>query len=253
MSPRDIALSFTGSGLLLTYQLGCAKVLRGIPQVVAGSSGGAIVATLLAFAPDSIEDYVREFIQQGVGSMKPLEMFNLQRSAQTELHILATKNSTGQPHIFEFKGRYDPVILDCLKASNLIPPSFHPTDLLNSKTRTDIPDIEEYGVVIDGDYYCDGAITAPAPPTPAHLDRVIVTPIVGVEDNSQLICPPDEAWKITPSVTLQGGFRVRVSVQNTRALRAAAGWASRQELEEYYAWGIRDAEAWMKANYSKLG
>mmetsp|Transcript_16920 Transcript_16920/g.25595 ORF Transcript_16920/g.25595 Transcript_16920/m.25595 type:complete len:267 (-) Transcript_16920:794-1594(-) len=247
-----LAISLTGSGHLLIYQLGVCKVLlqRAEVQHVSGSSGGAIVAALLWHLPssDSLAEYANEFIKSrgdGISLLrkKVLEESNTDSapSCYPTLSISATSCRDGKLKMFDFessiltgenylKGR----LLKAVEASCKIPPSFHPYDMLSKSTYP-----EEEGVEIDKGHYVDGGIAAPVPPTPLHLRKIVVSPISG----------PNEPWRISPPSTSRmvpsiriGNLAVSPTLKNLRALRASVGMTTSLELQDWYRMGETDAQ-----------
>jgi len=188
------------------------------------------------------------------------------------LHIATTRCDTGNLHLFDFRPVHpefrtisaswtNDELLQAVEASCRIPPSFHPADVLESPSllgdllgafggggggsASTYPD--EDGVCINGRWYVDGGIAAPAPPTPLdradHAIRVVVSPISGgplveeAEDGDEMIRRGRQSHRISPSddtrrllpfaLRLRGGLSVFPSVQNLRALGISAGAASR--------------------------
>ncbi len=179
MPPRISALSFSGSGLLLSYHLGAfgglsPKHVKGI-QRFAGSSGGAVAALACGVwgcDPDShsMRRFVEEFALRG----KSLDGLDLM--LPPDAHILAsgrvflglTVAKTGAPHLASsFSSREH--LLSAVLASCRIPRSFHPFDMLGLGGAVSYP--EEEGIVLpDGVSYVDGGISQAAPLPPRHDD-----------------------------------------------------------------------------------
>ena len=238
-----VALSLTGSGHLLIYQLGACRILSKSSHLqihqVAGSSGGALVATLLALDLN-LDDFAQNFLRtRGQG------LSLLQERLQQEiilkgpiLSICTTKCRDGQAHMFDFaigSSSFAPRLMPSVLSSCSIPRSFHPMDILSSKNS--YPDSE--GVGIDNIFYVDGGIAAPAPPTIPTLRRIVVSPIAG---------GTDDCWRVSPrgarycfSINLKHSFRVDTSIANLRALRVAAGMTTASELQSWYQKGQDDA------------
>ena len=145
---------------------------------------------------------------------------------------------TGEARIFSFSNTKDPRLWDALKASCMIPSTFHPIEILSSRQ---VPIYSE-GVLIDGEYYCDGGIAAPVPPTPDSYERVEVMPF---DSSSECPCRIAPGPATFPSVTLRGGTRVSASWKNLKALRVAMGGASSADLQEWYERGQEDADHFM--------
>jgi hypothetical protein len=245
---KRLALSLTGSGHLMTYQLGaCQVLLKGdLPiAAISGSSGGAIAATVVCCIPNRLEDYASQFIQKKGHGFSILQTMLQEESCEdvvptTLLSICLTRCRDGAPILKTFHSpltNLDHDLLPTIAASCEIPPSFHPWDLFGSHQLW-YPE----GIVIDGESYVDGGIAAPAPPVQEPYEKVIVSPISGGYDTSTRISPKDSSFQLPfCQLTARGGFRIRPSVQNLRALRASSGMTSSYELQMYYDWGKRDA------------
>lgn len=147
---HGIALSFSGSGHLLVYQLAVASRLLSPESKWAqritcftGASGGAIAAAACALLPASdLLQFAKEkgcagrafhglknvFDAQGDFAMKALEAELKEITRSRRLWISATKCETGGNVLFNsFNSRAD--LKCCLQASLAIPRSFHPFDL----------------------------------------------------------------------------------------------------------------------------
>ena len=142
--------------------------------------------------PHQLEEYSNQFIQERGHAFRNLKQMILRTEAETksqaELFVCATKSNTGQPHLFQFaqhKGQEDN-ILKAIEASCRIPTSFHPFDIIFRSN----PTYEQEGILIEGDYYCDGGISAPLPPTPKDNCQILVSPIAMTEFSS-----PNSAMK----------------------------------------------------------
>lgn len=247
---KRLALSLTGSGHLLTYQLGVCQVLLkcDLPiAAISGSSGGAIAATVVCCIPHRLEDYAAQFIKKkGLGFGILQSMLQEESSSEvvvstTLLSICLTRCRDGAPILKTFHSpltNLDDDLLPTIAASCEIPPSFHPWDLFGSH-QLQYPE----GIVIDGESYVDGGIAAPAPPVQDAYEKIIVSPISGGYDTtSTRISPKDPSFQLPFfQLTARGGFLIRPSMQNLRALRAASGLTSSYELQMYYDWGTRDA------------
>lgn len=300
-------LSFSGCGHLLPYELGAAITLlkrrklssklakslhqkkdtltrESLPSVVkavSGSSAGAIVATLYAFTPNSLEEYADHFIRErghGLKILKDILCKNISHKkdvlAESEyhdypsLHVCVTKCEDGSPHLFSFE-TYDEdsqsiqiqqvdEILSAVKASCTIPPLFHPYDLISSSTNK-ISYPKHGAIEINGNFYVDGGISSPSPFTPydklpkeeINLHQKIVispissSPIVASSTYQKRISPNDSSLKLIPfvkNIYLRGDFPVRPSIQNLRALRVVAGAVTTTELRDWFQRGIEDTE-----------
>jgi hypothetical protein len=205
-----IALSFSGSGHLHAYQLGAAHHLltgshawAGRFDVFAGSSGGAIAATVCALLPaERLSEFARTVSCKGFGfngltealigrpsggggsssSSSKFVFTDSQVRAVSEaqtLYLSATHCRTGRNVLFS-RFRSAAELQRCVFASAAIPKSFHPLDLY--RNRPTYP--EALGVIVsdqcldnrdatladeglpfhpDGEAYVDGGITNTAP------------------------------------------------------------------------------------------
>jgi predicted acylesterase/phospholipase RssA len=182
------------------------------------------------------------------------------------LHIGTTRSVNGEFKLFSFPAHKPMLfrtissswntdyIMKCVEASCHIPQAFHPFDIFN---RRSLSYPEGDGVLIDGSYYVDGAISCPAPP-PTPYDKeddcfhISVSPISGGKKADHLerkarISPTDESFSFLPlDVTLRGGFKVKPSMQNLRALRVSVGAASSEELQYWFERGLEDGERFVK-------
>ncbi|KAG7342737.1 patatin-like phospholipase [Nitzschia inconspicua] len=240
-------LSFSGAGHLLPYHLGVATVLNQskhrLPcsiEAIAGSSAGAIAATVMTLLPGRIEEYSDRFLQDRGHAFRNLQQMLLEdvsiqqsnSSSQSRpklLVICTTKCSDGKMHLFSFddattssvtstttsSDQSNNRILRAVQASCAIPKSFHPFDMFS---RQELSYADEEGVEIDGTFHVDGGIAAPVPPTPMdqHPGCQVTT----------TRCQP---------------FQIRPSVQNVRAMIVSMGLASREVLRDWYDRGMEDA------------
>ena len=274
-------LSFSGAGHLISYHLGVATTLlsasttknsleedeiRPKIDVVAGSSSGAIVAAVLGCFPHRLDEYTDRFLKDGGRAFGNFQEMLLQENttdtALPRLKIATTNCLDGSLKLFSFdynaqqqlpdqleKDR----ILRALQASCRIPGTFHPWDLFAKEVSYP----ENDGIEIDGDYYVDGGIAAPAPLDKSfdYANTIIVSPISGSlssSSSSSSIChsirPKDLSWKlpIVGDLTARcGTFRITPSVQNLQALITSVGIASPQVLRDWYQRGVEDAEAFL--------
>ena len=228
-----LTISFSGAGHLLPYHLGVSAVLlehgektlssassrdnKFLPPIraVAGSSSGAIAATVLALLPHRLQDYTDRFLTDRghafriLNAMLAEEENQLQKTTSEtsipqsfpeDLVVCTTKCSDASIRLFNFSthellnsqgsdGRHRTRgdLLRAIEASCRIPSSFHPFDLFSKGS------LQYYdGIEIDGELFADGGISAPAPPfaTPANhiIDnteagkqeiRLVVSPISG--------------------------------------------------------------------------
>ncbi len=261
-------LSFSGAGLLLPYHLGAARILSSSPltspiKAVAGSSSGAIAATLVSLFPHRLEEYVDRFLHdggRGLTLMKEImESESLAMGSKTFLesnHILlfvcVTKSIDGSMHLLEFDpkdgSRQESHLFRAIHASCMIPRSFHPYDIF-SKQRPSYPD----GIEIDGELYCDGGIASPAPPTTMDNDpncarRILISPISQPKSDEQRNCirPTDHSLALPFALTSHcGSFRIRPSLQNLRAAIVSTGATTPDVLRDWYQRGADDASAFL--------
>ena len=249
---KKIALSLSGSGHLLIYQLGVCKVLieAKFPiAAISGSSGGAIAATVATCIPHRLDDYASTFIKnKGLGfdslaTMLGEGLGNAPSSSPSiMLSICLTRCRDGAPILKSFDSPLtDKNLLSTIMASCVIPPTFHPSDLFG-KFPLSYPD----GHFIDGEAYVDGGIAAPAPPVDDIYEKVIVSPISGGYNRASRISPRDTSFQF-PFYQLRAreDFRIRPSMQNLRALRASSGMTSSYELKMYYDWGMKDGKEYL--------
>lgn len=255
MRRQPLSLSLTGSGHLLVYQLGaCRSLLQQHLEIghCAGASGGAIVATILAWLPHRLDEYANRFIaQQGGGLTLLREFLNDQQdvrtaTSSTKLHIATTRCSDGRGKLFSFAPIAESPtrwqedrdhLLRCVEASCQIPPTFHPYDLISPSTYPD-----EHGILLnDGLAHVDGGIATPAPLPPTQNgthQRIIISPVSGSSTVSR-ISPNTE--KRLLEWTVPHDMRIHLSLSNVRALQNAAGYVSSTKLKEWYERGQRDA------------
>jgi predicted acylesterase/phospholipase RssA len=299
---RFWTVSFAGAGHLLSYHLGVARVLlaSGHPiEAVSGSSSGAIAATVVSLLPHRLEEFTDIFLRDRGRALTTLtrmlttreeqERSNNNRNKSNQaasrpiLVVAATSCKDGSAKLFTFDAstKYDDVlpcsventtgstILRAVQASCTIPTSFHPFDLIGKSKSLSYPNKE--GVEINGDYFVDGSISAPAPFTPLDSEpggtRILVSPFTGSssapqrqgDDNGALmmIRPSDETLALPGGdwTTRCGGeFRIRPSIQNLRSLIHSLGIAPAGVLEDWHRRGVEDAEvfvdSWKSSSYN---
>jgi len=225
--PLLLALSLTGSGHLLVYQLGACRVLLGGCSCdddntsttfrirhVAGASGGALAAAVVTHIPHRLNDYAEAFIEKrgGISGLRLFQdLLKIERNNNKQyrlyhnhsfaevdapmLHIAVTRCRDGKGQHFSFSPTCllnhddDDDLIRCLEASCRIPPSFHPYDILSSSVAV-YP--EQDGIVLrNGEAYVDGGIATPAPPTPLDHTRLIVSPLTGTSSNESMRISPN--------------------------------------------------------------
>lgn len=263
-------------------------------KAVGGSSSGAIAAVIFTKLPHRLEEYAEEFIQTRGKALETLSKMLLDeerhwsslgrpessrdsgntaivsidqriRNKTPSLYIATTRCNDGSSHLFRFNTNemYSTIssswntdsILQAVRASCTIPPSFHPVDLLPGLFFDKLSYPDEEGIPIDGKYYVDGGISSPAPKIPKvneSTKSIIVSPISYTSYGNNMDDTQDEVYyRISPSddstaipiihnVKFRNSFLVKPSLQNVHALRVAGGMASSDELREWYELGIED-------------
>lgn len=251
---KGFFLSLSGSGNLLVYQLGaCLSLLEAAIPICAavGSSGGSIAATILARAPNSIDNYATDFIQargKGLELLKDVLDSTHQDPICHELGICTTICRSGKSKVFYFQlndsHQDDDLLMKCIEASCRIPRSFHPWDVFSKHVT--YPDSE--GIKIDDDYHVDGGISAPAPPT--KEPRLIISPVSGSSSFSDRISPDDRSVSIG-QMNAQVDFGTQLSWQNLQSISVSMGIASSEVLREWYLKGQEDAFQYTR-NYQDI-
>lgn len=268
-------VSFSGAGMLLPYHLGVARVLRDAKleaRAVAGSSSGAIAATLYALMPHRLEQFCDQFLSPDGGKGLTLihDMVSDALSSSEEesskrtcekLLICTTKSSDGSTVLFDFDMLKDVSshanLLPAIRASCTIPRSFHPLDAF-SRHSLSYPD----GVEVDGELYCDGGISSPAPMISREDDEevsevsryhhLVISPISGPSNENWSIRPEDTSWALPFTLTSRcNSFRVRPSLQNLQAAFVSLGATSPEALRGWYKRGEEDALEFMARNSIK--
>jgi len=191
---KFLTLSFSGGGHLLSYHLGVAGSLysaagttKKIPPIkaVAGSSSGAIAATVLCHLPHRIDEYADIFMKERGNAIQHLTNFlyqeeisnssttpsslpiqkqviqhaNNKRPPSARLYICTTKTLDGSAQIFGFEPKYSNFssistswktdeILKCVKASCTIPSTFHPWDLVS---KGELSYLDSDGILLKND------------------------------------------------------------------------------------------------------
>ena len=254
---RRVALSLSGAGHLLTYHLGVCQTLLTADDAkltvgaIAGSSGGAVAAAVAALMPPSgLEDFNRDFVHTSGNASGLLEdgLRSSRLSPSTDLHICTTTCRNGSVRMFTFPA-HETVNLDrlltCIQASCWIPLSFHLADTMAGSDPALYHQSD--GILIDNDFFVDGGIAAPAPPTPDDMDRIVVSPIAGGKaGDDDSIRPVDKTeWFRLGQMRLRGDFSVGCSWQNLKAMRVATGAAQSSDLQVWYEQGLKDAESYL--------
>ncbi|KAL7469080.1 hypothetical protein ACHAXS_009324 [Conticribra weissflogii] len=246
------------------------------PKSISGSSSGAIAATVFCLFPHLIEDYAERFItSRGRAMFHLLNIMNehemdffkhIEKTDRASLHIATTRCFNGELQLFHFfsspanennpqsRQQQSQHLIKCLDASCKIPVHFHPFDVLAHHHWSSPPSYpEQDGIMINGDSFVDGGIAAPAPPTPLDSEegavRMVVSPISGkgfdnTNNNTTIrISPEDRSWRLLPmDIRCRGGFSIRPSVQNARALQVAGGIGSSTVLRDWFDRGANDAD-----------
>ena len=262
---------------------------------VAGSSSGAIAAVVFSKMPHRIEEFAERFIKKRGKALETLASMlheeethwtakndvvgnenqntkvevsidqTLTKATAPSIYIATTRCKDGMPHLFRFSNNQiystissnwnTDVILKTVKASCMIPSSFHPIDLFPSFWDDSLHYLDEEGICIDGTYYVDGGIAAPAPHVPllkSGSKSIIISPISyaggsNLDENTYRISPSDDSWRLLPfrNITCRNQFLVKPSIQNVQALRVASGTTNPTELQEWYDRGVADADAIM--------
>jgi predicted acylesterase/phospholipase RssA len=171
---RPVGLSFSGSGHLLVYQLGAACHLlidndrwRSRITHFAGSSGGAIAATLSSLLPrERLATFARDVAIHGHsftelsqalaghGDYAISETTIASVSRAQTLFLSATHCRTGQNALFSrFSSAVE--LQRCVLASAAIPSAFHPMDLL-ARANPRYP--EASGIIVSPACEADGGI-----------------------------------------------------------------------------------------------
>lgn len=296
-----VTLSLTGCGHLLVYQLGaCRQLLLAhdnsddnfLIRHVVGASGGALVAAIVANKSSiSLEDYATAFIQARGRGLELLQQFwSSPNDATTpvsnkgsnnnnnfiNLHIATTRCEDGSAHVFSFAASdlmnqphtSRDQILTCIRASCLIPPTFHPVDVVASSPS---PYPNHEGIAIQDaqgnwGYHVDGGIAAPAPVVVPHYDndadhwketttrRIIISPIAGTSARTARISPTTtgrRGWSssffVLPQIQVQHDMGIQPSWFNLRALQMASGNVTSTELQSWYDQGQDDAKRFLES------
>ena len=274
---RGWTLSLTGSGHLFVYHLGASQRLLDVPTQsshpttnvhhVVGTSGGAIAAAIVA-SGISIPDYAQAFIEQRGRGLHLLEEFwkNHESSSPRKrndigLHIATTRCEDGASKVFSYDNIHKTLnnnddkqqLLECIRASCLIPPTFHPLDILSStKSYPDQEGIPLEDPLTGLNFYVDGGIATPAPMvfpdheedegdgSVQHTTRVIVSPIAGTCKETARISPAmSKGW--WPHIHVPHDMGIQLSWSNLRALSMATGNVTSTELQNWYQRGQDDA------------
>ena len=146
------------------------------------------------------------------------------------------------------------MILQSIRASCVIPQTFHPLDIVSSPT----PYPEHEGILIedaqDGvGFYVDGGIATPAPVKEQEAEgderttRTVISPVVGTSLATERISPRDRGGWWLPQVRVRHDMGVRLSLFNLRALQMATGNVSSTELRNRYQRGYDDADWFSKS------
>ena len=249
-----LGLSFSGSGHLLCYHLGVARVLASNREWVflSGASGGAVVACVTAaLHPDDQRRFVTQYATRcrsltGIRELLPDDAH--MRAMSAGLHVQLTACETGQATMLStFADRAE--LIDALFASCRIPRSFHPLDMLRGGAALKYPANE--GKRVRGTPYVDGALSSLCPsPAVAGATTLKVCPLAALPSEF-LICPekPSTVGKGIPNIGLGhrtvGGLPLHACLSNLKLLQAGAFGAAPRELERLYDDGCADAERYL--------
>ena len=226
-------------------------------------------------APHRLEDYCDQFLNDdddGLGFRgltlirtmlspesstappPPPQQQQQQQDLAMQLFVCTTKSVDGSMHLFQFdttKDRCHRNLLPAIDASCTIPRSFHPLDVF-SRGPLSYPD----GVEIEGELYCDGGISAPAPPAPLdpHYDtthHIVVSPISApppqMARGGLFIRPKDTSLTLPLTLTARcGSFQVRPSLQNLQAMVGSIGATTSSALRDWRSKGEDDAHAFLE-------
>lgn len=253
-------LSFSGAGHFISYHLGVARTLlqneTAAIQSVAGSSSGAIAASVVACFPHRVDEYTDRFIKDSGRAFANFSEMLAETSTNPGctpvLHIATTRCVDGSLKVFSFQSenlqlQRDKMLL-ALQASCRIPLSFHPWDVF-SKNAPSYP--KQNSVEIDGNHYVDGGIAAPCPQIEYNdqSTNIVISPISGSSSAKWNICPNDASWKLPVIGDIPARcrtFSVRPSVNNIRAFVVSAGAASPQVMKDWHKRGVDDAHIFLE-------
>ena len=279
---RRLALSFSGAGHLVCYQLGAAKALmesKPAPVAFGGSSAGAFAAVACAVFPWRLEELALEHAVRGEcldGLCRMLEGDNdpdrRARECSGRVHVALTRCRTGDAAtLSEFESLEH--LATALVAGAAIPPSFHPFDMFRGEdhpspgTRRRATYPYHHGFRLDtateasasDEWFVDGGIAAAAGPT-AQLDErtglnaVVVAPFSGGDDPVARLSPRDPRTLplgALPDVVVGGNLRVRPTLRNLRRLQHSVA-ADEAVLRDFYARGVDDGFAWLSEHGEAL-
>ncbi|GAB5363644.1 hypothetical protein AAMO2058_000901600 [Amorphochlora amoebiformis] len=257
-----LALSFGGSGHLLAYQLGVARsvlshrIFRENVVKFGGSSGGAIVASLLScLGAESIDKFFDNHASKCKSLTGILESLpeGAHLTANSRLYVSVTDCNTGDNKVLDkFLDRRQ--LGQTIQASCHIPPSFHPFDMLRS--RAIYPLSEGKAIThLPGSTYCDGGISRSIPAIPDVDLTVTVSPIAGpreqIGDRGELeglavahVCPERSGLRLG-SVGI-AGQRADISAANLKRLSKAFTGSSPEDMRALFEDGIRDGDLFVK-------
>jgi predicted acylesterase/phospholipase RssA len=259
MPNARIALSFSGSGHLLCYQLGVAdhifnRATSVCVSSVGGCSGGAIVAAICSCLPPAdIVTFAKDYAVHGRSweGLQSLLPADAAVHASDRCHVgvteLGSSSSSSRAVVLSsFTDREH--LLQSLRASCHIPRSFHPMDLTR-RTPPNYPTEEAFS--LGRRFFVDGGISAAGPALPVSESpaprQVIVSPISGpTSEHGGSIRPADHSFGVG-RVRL-GGLAAYLSVQNLRALILSVGGGS-EGLRRQFELGTADAEKWCREQH----
>jgi hypothetical protein len=248
-----VALCFSGSGCLAAYQLGAARslqrhgaaLLERVTHIV-GTSGGALVAAVMAKAPDHLELAIEYSLQcqnmSGVEAALAAQGQDAHRANRPELVVVTASAETPRQRKDFTKWSSNQNLVECLKATCHIPHDFHPLDLI-SPFDTSYKD----GILYAGESLVDGGLAAVAP-TLTHggecgmMHSLVICPFAGPSGLD--IAPEGRTSLFRPRISGQRFFATK---ENLHRCVVAMSGASRNVMEDFVAKGEKDCERFIRA------
>ncbi len=237
-----IGIALSGGGARGVAHIGVLKALRehGIePQVVSGTSSGAIVGALYAFGADisALEAFARvgsgikllrignplrgliklTLLREKLEAVLPVDDFNC---LQRPLAVTATDLQRGELRIF----REGPLVA-AVQASCAVPLLFHP-------------------VVIDGTQYIDGGLymNLPAAPIREECDILIGSNVMPLVNNE--VAPINTLWGISNRV-----FDLSVHHNSASSRELCDFLFEPEELMNYHVYNFARSERLVEVGY----